>query len=81
MKQLGLLGAVLACCGVKLLVVAALLAHAGFLTDNIVVGVIGLALAAALVAFAVRRRHRCDGVCHVPQAESRTSDAGRAVQR
>jgi hypothetical protein len=81
MKQLGLLGAVLACCGVKLLVLAALLAPTGFLTDNIVVGFTGLAVAAALVAFAVRRRPRCDEACHVPHAESRTSDAGRTAHQ
>jgi hypothetical protein len=80
MKQLGLLGAVLACCGVKLLVLAALVAPTGFLTDNLVVGVIGLAVAAALIAFAVRRRHRCDGVCHVPPTESKTSDLEREAR-
>ncbi|WP_100501679.1 hypothetical protein [Geodermatophilus chilensis] len=79
MKQLGLLGAVLACCGVKLLVLAALVAPTGFLTDNLVVGVIGLAVAAAFIGFAVRSRHRCDGVCHVPRTESKTSDLKRGA--
>ncbi len=77
MKQLGLLGAVLACCGVKLLILAALLAPTGFLTDNLVVGVIGLVVAAALMGFAVRSRHRCDGACHVPRTKSKTSDPER----
>jgi hypothetical protein len=77
MKQLGLLGAVLACCGVKLLVLAAVVAPTGFLTDNWVVGVAGLVVATVLLAFAVRRRHRCDGVCHVPRAKSEA----RGLQR
>jgi hypothetical protein len=80
MKQLGLLGAVSACGGVKLLVLAALLAPTGFLTDNLAVGVIGLVVAAALIGFAVRRRHRCDGACHVPRAESETSEPGGGVR-
>ncbi len=58
--------AVLACCGVKLVVLAAVLAPSGFLTRNVWLGVLGLALAAGLVAVSVRRRRRCDGACHVP---------------
>ncbi len=55
--------AVLACCGVTL-VLAAVLAPSGFLTRNVWLGVLGLALAAGLVAVSVRRRRRCAGACH-----------------
>jgi high-affinity Fe2+/Pb2+ permease len=65
----GALLALLACCGVKLLVLAALIAPAGFLTRNTVIGVIGLLIAAGLVWWAIRRRHKCDGTCHLSEPQ------------
>jgi hypothetical protein len=66
--RFGALAAILACCGVKLVVLAALLAPAGFLTGEIGFAIGGLVLAGVLIVWAVRRRHRCDGTCHVPES-------------
>jgi MYXO-CTERM domain-containing protein len=70
-ERFGALSAILACCGVKLVVLAALLAPAGFLTGEVGFAVAGLVLAGLLVAWAVRRRHRCDGTCHVAESPQR----------
>jgi hypothetical protein len=67
MRRLGTLAAILACCGVKLVVLAALLIPAGFLTRNLLVALGALVVAGLLVVVAVRRRRRCDGACHVPE--------------
>lgn len=74
MKQPGPLVAILACCGVKLLLVAALLAPAGFLTSSLALGLAGLVAAAIIVAFAVRRRRTCSGDCHVPHPHTAEHD-------
>jgi hypothetical protein len=66
-KQLAPLAAILACCGVKLLIIGAVLAPAGFLTSNVALGLVGLVVSVVLVALAVRRRRSCSGACHVPQ--------------
>jgi hypothetical protein len=66
MGRLGPLAAILACCGVKLVVLAALLIPAGFLTENTLIGLGVLAVAILLVVLAVRGRRRCDGTCHLP---------------
>jgi hypothetical protein len=67
-ERFGALAAIFACCGVKLVVLAALLAPAGFLTGEVGLAVAGLVLAGLLLGWAVRRRHRCDGTCHVPES-------------
>jgi hypothetical protein len=69
--RFGALAAILACCGVKLVVLAAVLAPAGFLTGEIGFAIGGLFLAGLLLAWAVRRRHGCDGTCHVPEPPQR----------
>ncbi len=74
MKQLGPLVAILACCGVKLLVVGALLIPAGFLTSNLALGLLGLVAAGILVGFAVRSRRSCIGACHVPAVHAVESE-------
>jgi LPXTG-motif cell wall-anchored protein len=66
MRRLGPLAAILACCGVKLIVLAAVLIPSGFLTQNLWVAAVGIALAVVLVVVAVRRRRYCSGACHVP---------------
>ena len=66
MKRLGPLVAILACCGVTLLVVSALLVPAGFLTSSLALGLLGLTAAGILVGLAVRSRRTCSGACHVP---------------
>jgi predicted lipid-binding transport protein (Tim44 family) len=66
MGRLGPLAAILACCGVKLVVLAALLIPAGFLTENTLIGLVALVVALLLIVVAVRRRRRCDGGCHLP---------------
>ncbi len=66
MKDLRLLAPLLACCGVKLLVVGALFAPAGLLSGSVLLGIAGLAVAVLLVTLAVRSRRRCDGSCHAP---------------
>lgn len=71
MGRFGALAAIMACCGVKLLLLAALLAPAGFLAGDIWFAIASLVLASLLVAWAVRRRHRCDGTCHVPESPQR----------
>ena len=68
MTRLGPLVAILACCGVKLLLVGAVLAPAGFLTSNLVLGLLGLIATAVLVALAARSRSTCSGGCHAPTA-------------
>lgn len=67
MGRLGPLAAILACCGVKLVVLAALLVPAGFLTENTLIGLGAVAVAILLIVVAVRRRRRCDGGCHPPR--------------
>jgi hypothetical protein len=57
---------VVACCGVKLLLFGALLAPAGLLSGNVLLGVGGLAVAVLLAALALRSRRRCDGSCQTP---------------
>ena len=79
MKRLGPLAAILACCGVKLLVVGALLAPAGFLTSNLALGLVGLAVAVTLLALAVRSRRICSGACHVPQKHTAGTEHPSAV--
>jgi hypothetical protein len=76
-KQLGPLAAILACCGVKLLLVGAVLAPAGFLTSNLVFGALSLIAAAILVGLAVRSRRTCSGTCHVPPVQPAASDHTR----
>lgn len=68
---MGRFGAPAAGCGAKLLLLAALLAPAGFLAGDVWFAIAGLVLASLLVAWAVRRRHRCDGSCHVPESPQR----------
>jgi galactitol-specific phosphotransferase system IIC component len=75
-KDLRLLAPLLACCGVKLLLVGALFAPAGLLSGNVLLGIAGLAVAVLLVALAVRSRRRCDGSCHAP-----TVGAGGSAHR
>jgi hypothetical protein len=70
-ERFGALAAILACCGVKLVVLAALLAPAGLLTGELGLAVAGLVLAGLLLAWAVRRQHRCDGTCHIPEPPTR----------
>jgi hypothetical protein len=65
-KDLRLLAPILACCGVKLLLVGALFAPAGLLSGNVLLGIASLTVAVLLVALAVRSRKRCDGTCHAP---------------
>jgi hypothetical protein len=67
-KDLRLLAPILACCGVKLLLVGALFAPAGLLSGDVLLGIAGLAVAVLLVTLAVRSRRRCDGSCHAPAA-------------
>jgi hypothetical protein len=64
--DLRLLAPILACCGVKLLLVGALFAPAGLLSGNVLLGIAGLAVAVLLVALAVRSRRRRDDSCHAP---------------
>jgi hypothetical protein len=63
--RFGALTAVLACCGVKLVVLAALLAPSGFLTGEVGWALAGVIAAGLLLLWAVRRRRGCDGTCHV----------------
>jgi LPXTG-motif cell wall-anchored protein len=67
--------AILACCGVKIILLAAVLALSGFVSWNVWIGALGLALASVFVIVAVRRRRRCQAACHVP-----SSRAGDVVQ-
>jgi hypothetical protein len=64
--ELGLLAAILACCVVKLVILAALLVPTGFLTRNVVIGAVGVVIGLAVLVIAVRRRSRRDGTCHLP---------------
>jgi membrane-bound ClpP family serine protease len=77
-KTLGPLAAILACCGVKLLLLGAVLVPAGFLTSNVIIGLAGVAVAALLLAFAVRSRRRCRGACHVPHSADTAGSASGA---
>jgi hypothetical protein len=67
---LGLGGlAILACCGLKVLVLAGVslsLGSVGVVVRNVAIAVAGLAVAAAVVAYAIRRRRRCDDACAAP---------------
>jgi hypothetical protein len=67
---LGLGGlAILACCGLKVLVLAGValsLGSLGVVVRNVAIAVAGLAVAAAVVAYAIRRRRRCDDACAAP---------------
>ncbi len=51
--------AVIACCGLKVLLVAAVLGSAGVVFQNVVLFGVGVALLVALVVWAGRRRTRC----------------------
>lgn len=73
MNNLRPLLAILACCGVKFVVLAALLAPAGFLTRNAWLAVLGVAVAAVLVSVSICRRRRCAGECHPPPPASERS--------
>ncbi len=60
--------AILACCGLKALVLAGValsLGSVGVVVRNVAIAVAGLAVAAAVVAYAIRRR-RCDDACAIP---------------
>lgn len=61
--------ALLACCGVKVLLVVAVALSAGSVGvagRNLVLGVVGAAAAISLTVFALRRRRRCEQACDVP---------------
>jgi hypothetical protein len=79
---LGLGGlAVLACCGLKVLVLAGValsLGSVGVVVRNVAIAVAGLAVAAAVVAYAIRRR-RCDDACAAPDGSVTRPERGRAT--
>ncbi len=73
---LGLGGlAILACCGLKVLVLAGValsVGSVGVVVRNVAIAVVGLAVAAAVVAYTVRRR-RCDEGCAIPAPDRSVS--------
>lgn len=81
--------AILACCGLRVIVLAALalsVGSVGVVVRNTAIALAGLAVAVALVVYIIRRRGRCDAGCAVdvegsvgpPGAEGARPPAGVA---
>lgn len=63
--------ALVACCGVKVLLLAgfALSAgSAGVLVGSVALGLVGVAGAVTVIVFGRRRRQRCESACDAPEA-------------
>lgn len=63
----------------KLVLLAAVLIPAGFLTRNLLVGFGALVVAIVLVVVGVRRRRRCDGACHLPSPRGDEERSGQVA--
>jgi hypothetical protein len=74
--------AILACCGLKVFVLAGValsLGSVGVVVRNVAIAVAGLAVAAAVVAYAICRRRRCDDACAAPDRSVARPERGGAT--